>query len=160
MKRIAVTLVLLTSFLLLAACGLGQDPLKVVAAYQDAEVAGNLDKALTYLADDAVYVIGGDSFFQGIPRHGPFDGEYEGKDAVRELLADLQRSTTAGVLTTERGQIRVNGDEVRLDVKIRWAGQLVRESHDLYLVRKGRIVYVGPENAAAELGLCCSDGGT
>jgi ketosteroid isomerase-like protein len=147
MKRIALLLGLVASMLLLAACGPGQDPLKVVTAYHEAEGAGDYDKALTYLADDVVCVIGGDS----VP--GPFDGRYDGKAAVRELLMDSAGATAAGTLKIESSNIRASGDEVRIDVKVRWGGELVRASYDLYVVRKGKIVYIGPEAVAAEMGL-------
>ncbi|MBN1399287.1 MAG: nuclear transport factor 2 family protein [Anaerolineae bacterium] len=148
MKRVMLFLSLIAATLLLAACGPGQDPLKVVTAYRKAEDAGDYDKALTYLANDVVYVVGGSD-----SAPGPFDGRYEGKAAVRELLGDSANATAAGTLKIESSNMRASGDAVRIDVKVRWGGELVRAGYDLYVVRQGRIVYIGPESAAAEMGL-------
>jgi len=100
------------------------DPAGIISAYFMAVNAKDLDTAMTFVADDAVFSVG-----------GPAGGIKTGKDEIR---AWLQSEVDRGI-TFEMSNVQVTGDKVTMAFKVflnnRQVGEGVREA----IVEDGKI---------------------
>ena len=121
-RRISLILTL-TLAALLAACAPAATPTSIVQRYIEALNAKQLDTAMTFVADDAVFV-------------NPY-GTFRGKDAVR---ASLQLVMDDGV-TFAYNNYRESNGRVVYDYKVFVNGEQVEVGTDgLNIVRDGKIV--------------------
>jgi ketosteroid isomerase-like protein len=136
MKARAITIVALVLLLTLTAALYAQevDPLAIVNAWVAALNAGDVDGALSYLADDAVLTF--------IPPPIPGDdGIFSGKDEIRgwyEGLVAAQGVTTKGDCTVEGEQVTCLHDKYT-DADLQKMGVDYLEMEWVATVRDGKI---------------------
>lgn len=128
MRRLVL---LLVALVLVAGCGSSSDDdTKIVQDYYAAINAGDLDKAMTYVASDAVFA-------------NP-NGVYRGAAAIR---AFLDSSTD---IVQELSDFHLEGGKViyAFKVKQKATGEVLDEGDDgLTIVRNGKIVFDGTEHS-------------
>jgi limonene-1,2-epoxide hydrolase len=135
-RRIVIAALLAaTVSLLIAACGGGSsassDPVEVTKRYYAALSAQDVDKALSYFADDAV----------AANANGDY---YRGKSEIRTLL---EGDVIEVHLSFELKNFRAKDGRVVYDFKVKQGGQLVEQgTNGLTIVKDGKITFNGSES--------------
>ena len=132
MKNLMIVSLVAVLVLALVGCGsttpASTDPATIVKNYYDAIAAKDLDKVMSFLADDALLT-------------NP-QGKFQGKEAIRPYMQGLIDDG----FHSENSNYRESNGEVRYDYKVYFGDELVDQNTDgLTIVQDGKIVFDGLE---------------